>query len=175
MPPHAAAYLKRAAELKMRPLIIFDYNNPHYDDDGFPNSPEAIAAFAAYAVDLARQTRGTVEHVRGLERVDRGLRHAGTAGRSRPGGLRPPAEADLRGRQAGVSRSDRRGDRRRVRTGLCGEHRPRPGHGGRRLDGRLVDPSLSLSPLAGAIGPGRRSDADRRARRTRPGLAGRPG
>ncbi len=60
MPPHAAAYLKRAAELKMRPLIIFDYNNPHYDDDGFPNSPEAVAAFAAYAVDLARQTRGTV-------------------------------------------------------------------------------------------------------------------
>jgi len=60
MPSHAAAYLKHAAELKMRPLIIFDYNNPHYDDDGFPNSPEAIAAFAAYAVDLARQTRGTV-------------------------------------------------------------------------------------------------------------------
>ncbi|HUT88077.1 MAG TPA: glycosyl hydrolase [Thermoguttaceae bacterium] len=60
MPAHAAAYLKHAAELKMRPLIIFDYNNPHYDDDGFPNSPEAIAAFAAYAVDLARQTRGTV-------------------------------------------------------------------------------------------------------------------
>ena len=60
MPSHAAAYLKHAAVLKMRPLIIFDYNNPHYDDDGFPNSPEAIAAFAAYAVDLARQTRGTV-------------------------------------------------------------------------------------------------------------------
>jgi hypothetical protein len=60
MPPHAAAYLKHAAELKMRPLIIFDYNNPHYDDDGFPNSPEAIAAFSAYAVDLVRQTRGTV-------------------------------------------------------------------------------------------------------------------
>ena len=61
MPPHAAAYLKRAADLKMRPLIIFDYSNPNYDDDGFPNSPEAIAAFTAYAVDLARQTRGTVE------------------------------------------------------------------------------------------------------------------
>jgi len=60
MPAHAAAYLEHAAQLKMRPLIIFDYNNPHYDADGFPNSPEAIAAFAAYAVDLARQTRGTV-------------------------------------------------------------------------------------------------------------------
>ncbi|NQT16047.1 MAG: hypothetical protein HQ582_25045, partial [Planctomycetes bacterium] len=34
MPTHATAYLKRSAELKMRPLVIFDYNNPHYDDDG---------------------------------------------------------------------------------------------------------------------------------------------
>jgi hypothetical protein len=60
MPGYAAAYLKRAAELKMRPLIIFDYANRFYDQGGYPNSPEAIAAFAAYAVDLARQTRGTV-------------------------------------------------------------------------------------------------------------------
>jgi hypothetical protein len=44
----------------MRPLIIFDYANKFYDEGGFPNSPEAIAAFAAYAVELARQTRGTV-------------------------------------------------------------------------------------------------------------------
>ncbi len=60
MPDYAAAYLQRAAELKMRPLIIFDYNNPRYDGDGFPNSPEAIAGFAAYSADLARQTQGTV-------------------------------------------------------------------------------------------------------------------
>ncbi len=61
MPEHAARYLKHAAELGMRPLVIFDYSNPHYDDGGFPNSPEAIAGFAAYAVDLARATRGTVD------------------------------------------------------------------------------------------------------------------
>jgi len=60
MPRHAETYVARAAELKMRPLIIFDYNNPLYDNDGFPNSPKAIAAFAAYAVDLAKQTRGVV-------------------------------------------------------------------------------------------------------------------
>ena len=60
MPSHAAAYLEHATRLQMRPLIIFDYNNPLYDNDGYPNSPEAIAAFSAYAVDLARQTRGTV-------------------------------------------------------------------------------------------------------------------
>ena len=39
----------------------FDYNNPHYDHDGFPNSPEAITAFGRYAVELARQTHGTVK------------------------------------------------------------------------------------------------------------------
>jgi hypothetical protein len=61
LPDFAAAYLKRSAELQMRPLIIFDYNNPHYDNDGFPNSPEAIAAFGRYAVDLARQARGSVK------------------------------------------------------------------------------------------------------------------
>jgi hypothetical protein len=60
MPEFVSAYLKRSAQLQMRLLIIFDYNNPHYDDDGFPNSPAAIAGFAAYAADLARQTRGTV-------------------------------------------------------------------------------------------------------------------
>ena len=61
MPDFAAAYLKRSAELQMRPLIIFDYSNPHYDNDGFPNSPEAIAAFGRYAVELAQQTRGSVK------------------------------------------------------------------------------------------------------------------
>lgn len=60
MPAYAERYLRRAAELKMRPLLIFNYSNPHYDQDGFPNSPEAIAAFARYAVDLSRQTRGVV-------------------------------------------------------------------------------------------------------------------
>jgi hypothetical protein len=44
----------------MRPLLIFDYANPHYDDGGFPNSPEAIAAFGRYAVHLARATQGLV-------------------------------------------------------------------------------------------------------------------
>ncbi|MGO8746973.1 MAG: hypothetical protein ACLQNE_13380 [Thermoguttaceae bacterium] len=60
MPEHSAAYLKHAAELKMRPLVIFDYGNPHYDDGGFPHSPQALAGFAAYAVELVRQTQDTV-------------------------------------------------------------------------------------------------------------------
>jgi hypothetical protein len=60
LPEFATAYLRHAAELRMRPLIIFDYNNPHYDNDGYPNSPEAIAGFANYAVELVRQTQGSV-------------------------------------------------------------------------------------------------------------------
>ena len=60
LPDYAAAFLRRSAELKMRPLLIFDYSNPHYDNGGFPNSAEAITGFTAYAVDLARRTRGTV-------------------------------------------------------------------------------------------------------------------
>ncbi|HWI56453.1 MAG TPA: glycosyl hydrolase, partial [Bacillota bacterium] len=60
MPAFGTAFLKRAAELKMRPLLIFDYANRHYDKGAYPNSPEAIEAFGRYAVDLVRQTRGTV-------------------------------------------------------------------------------------------------------------------
>lgn len=60
LPEFAKTYLGRAAALHLRPLIIFDYNNPHYDNDGFPNSAEAIAGFADYAVALARETRGSV-------------------------------------------------------------------------------------------------------------------
>ena len=62
MPAAGAALLQKAAELKMRPLLILDYANRLYDDGGFPNSPDAIAGFAAYAVDLLRATRGIVNH-----------------------------------------------------------------------------------------------------------------
>ena len=81
MPDFVTAHLTRSAELQMRPLIIFDYNNPHYDNDGFPNSPEAIAAFGRYAVDLAADPR-LGEDVRGPERVGRRLRHEGPARRA---------------------------------------------------------------------------------------------
>ncbi|MEK7677014.1 MAG: hypothetical protein AAB676_14375 [Verrucomicrobiota bacterium] len=60
VPPFCRNYLQRAAELKLRPLLLFDYNNRFYDHGGFPNSPEAIAAFARYSVELVRQTRGQV-------------------------------------------------------------------------------------------------------------------
>jgi hypothetical protein len=86
MPEHAAAFLKHAAELKMRPLLIFDYGNAHYDEGRFPNSPEACAAFAAYAVEMVRQTQGVVsqfevwnEWVGGCGMEGRAGRHDGAA------------------------------------------------------------------------------------------------
>ncbi len=60
MTQSGAEFLQKARELKMRPLLIFDYSNPNYDGDGFPNSPEAITAFSTYAVKLAGATRGVV-------------------------------------------------------------------------------------------------------------------
>jgi hypothetical protein len=62
LPAYADSYIARAAKLKMRPLIIYDYNNPHYDQDGFPNSPEAHAGFAKYAVELTRGLSGRVSN-----------------------------------------------------------------------------------------------------------------
>lgn len=60
MPELAAKFLRHAQTLSMRPLLIYDYANPLYDNNGFPNSDAAIAAFAAYAVELTRATRGQV-------------------------------------------------------------------------------------------------------------------
>jgi hypothetical protein len=60
LPPHAQEYLGHARKLNMRPLIIYDYSNRLYDEGGYPNSREAIDAFANYAVELTRQTSDTV-------------------------------------------------------------------------------------------------------------------
>jgi len=63
LPDHLRKYLAHAAVLRMRPLVILDYHSPHYDQGGFPNSPEAVAGFANYAVNLVRLTQGTVNEV----------------------------------------------------------------------------------------------------------------
>ena len=60
LPEHAVRYLDHARKLDMEPLLIFDYANSLYDKGGFPNSPEAIAAFAEYAAQLARMTSNSV-------------------------------------------------------------------------------------------------------------------
>lgn len=63
LPGHAETYLEYAWKLGMKPLIILDYGNSHYDDGGYPNSPEAIDGFGAYSVELLRQARGRIEAV----------------------------------------------------------------------------------------------------------------
>ncbi len=60
LPDYAANYLEHARKVGLEPLIIFDYANKNYDGGGFPNSPEAIAGFAAYCGALAGATRDTV-------------------------------------------------------------------------------------------------------------------
>jgi hypothetical protein len=60
LPAAATNFLDRARALTMRPLLIYDYANPLYDGGGFPNSDEAIAAYANYAVYLTGATRGLV-------------------------------------------------------------------------------------------------------------------
>ena len=60
MPGYGAAFTDKAAAMGMRPLLIFDYANQHYDDGGFPNSDEAVNAYAKYCATLAGELTGKV-------------------------------------------------------------------------------------------------------------------
>jgi hypothetical protein len=60
LPEVESAFTLRAKELGIDPLLILCYGNPHYDNDGFPNSDEAIAAYANYCTTLAEKMRGRV-------------------------------------------------------------------------------------------------------------------
>ena len=60
IPKYGADFTARAKELGLNPLLIFDYSNPLYDNAGFPNSDEAIAAYAKYCEFLTHELRGTV-------------------------------------------------------------------------------------------------------------------
>jgi len=62
LPAYADAYVRRALDHGLEPLIILDYANRHYDNNGFPNSPEAIAGFARYGATLAKALRGRVHN-----------------------------------------------------------------------------------------------------------------
>ena len=60
MPAYGEWLVREATERGIRPLLIFDYGNQAYDDGGFPNSEEAIAAYARYCAALAGMVRGRV-------------------------------------------------------------------------------------------------------------------
>ena len=60
IPEYGAEYVARAKALGLSPLLIFDYSNALYDNAGFPNSDEAIAAYAKYCAFLTRELRDSV-------------------------------------------------------------------------------------------------------------------
>lgn len=55
IPDHVRSYVDRSEALGLTPLVIADYANSHYDDGGFPTSPEAIAGFARYGGFMASE------------------------------------------------------------------------------------------------------------------------
>lgn len=56
------AYVNRAIELGVKPLVILDYANPNYDGGDFPHTEEGIAGFAGYCRAIAEHFRGRVQH-----------------------------------------------------------------------------------------------------------------
>jgi hypothetical protein len=60
IPKYGADFTARAKQLGLNSLLIFDYSNALYDNAGFPNSAEAITAYAKYCEFLTGQFRGTV-------------------------------------------------------------------------------------------------------------------
>lgn len=63
IPDFCRRYIARGAELGLRPLIIADYANQHYDDYAFPVSPSARAGFARYAGFLASELKPDLRHL----------------------------------------------------------------------------------------------------------------
>jgi len=52
IPADKAAAMRRAAELGIAPMLIFDYANRLYDDGDRPRSPQALDGYAGYAEAL---------------------------------------------------------------------------------------------------------------------------
>lgn len=63
IPDFCRRYITRGSELGLRPLIIADYANKHYDDYAFPVSPTARAGFARYAGFLASRLKPDLRHL----------------------------------------------------------------------------------------------------------------
>ncbi|HUT14167.1 MAG TPA: hypothetical protein VMY42_27020 [Thermoguttaceae bacterium] len=54
IPPDKSAVFRRAAELGIAPMLIFDYANGHYDGGDRPRSPEALEGYTRYAEFLVK-------------------------------------------------------------------------------------------------------------------------
>ncbi len=63
IPDKCRRYIRRGAELGLKPLVIADYANRFYDDYAYPVSPEARAGFARYAGLLASELQPELQHI----------------------------------------------------------------------------------------------------------------
>jgi hypothetical protein len=61
-PEYYDAYMKAAGELGIRPLIIFNYANRHYDNGLAPHTEEGRQAFARYCVELMNRYGQICQH-----------------------------------------------------------------------------------------------------------------
>jgi beta-xylosidase len=61
-PEYYDAYMKAAGELGIRPLIIFNYANRHYDNGLAPHTEEGRQAFAKYCVELMNRYGQICQH-----------------------------------------------------------------------------------------------------------------
>ncbi len=62
LPEAALGWARRGRDLGLELLLILDYANAHYDDGGYPVSPEARAGFAGYGARAATELRGVAAH-----------------------------------------------------------------------------------------------------------------
>jgi hypothetical protein len=53
-PAEYGAYMAALQRHEVSPLVVLSFENPNYDDGDTPHSPEAIDAFARYAVEVLR-------------------------------------------------------------------------------------------------------------------------
>ena len=60
MPSGVDDLVNQALKANVQPLLILDYGNPFYDSGEKPISPQALSAFARYAVFVVQHFKGRV-------------------------------------------------------------------------------------------------------------------
>ena len=61
LPPYAP-YIDLACSKGLEPLLLLNYSNWFYDDNGFPASDEAVAGFANYCRFIAENFKGRIKY-----------------------------------------------------------------------------------------------------------------
>ena len=84
--PNYATYIDLACEKNLEPLLLLNYSNRFYDDNGFPASEEAIAGFANYSRFVAENFKGRIKYYEVWNEwfIACGMRHAENSGQNTP-------------------------------------------------------------------------------------------